>query len=77
MRASLWCLTEGRGDRQTFIGFHDRAMLLFATSMAVCGESLHILQWSDMFVSNIPMDDVRMDLKIPVGPILIYFHQPA
>jgi hypothetical protein len=44
-------------------------MLLFATSTAVRGESLRILRWSDMFVSEIPMDDVRMGLKIPVGLI--------
>ena len=67
MRASVWCLTDTKGDRQTFIGFRDRAMLLFATSTAVRGESLRILRWSDMFVSEIRLDDVSMGLKIPVG----------
>jgi hypothetical protein len=65
-RASLWCLTNIKGDCQTFIGFCDRAMLLFATSTAVRSESLHILCWSDMFLSEIPMDDVHMGIKIPV-----------
>jgi hypothetical protein len=67
MRASVWCLTDMKGDRQTFIGLRDRAMLLFATSTAVCGESIRILRWSDMFVSEIQMDDVHMGLKVPVG----------
>jgi hypothetical protein len=66
-RASVWCLTDTKGDRQTFIGFCDRAMLLFATSMAVRGENLRILHWSDMFVSEIQMDDVHMGLNVPVG----------
>jgi hypothetical protein len=48
-------------------------MLLFATSTAVRGESLRILRWSDMFVSEIPMDDVRVGLKIPVSPISLTF----
>jgi len=48
-------------------------MLLFTTSTAVRGESLRILRWSDMFVSEIPMDDVRVGLKIPVSLISLTF----
>jgi hypothetical protein len=70
MQASLWCLTNMKGDHQTFVGFCDRAMLLFTTLTAVHGESLRILRWSDMFVLEIPMDDVHMGLKIPVSLIL-------
>lgn len=66
-RASLWCMTDVKGHRQTFVGLRDRAMLLFAASTAVRGESSRILLWSDMFVSEIPMDDVRMGMKIPVS----------
>ena len=65
--ASVWCLTDTKGDHQTFIGFCDRATLLFATLTAVRGESLRILRWLDMFVSEIRMDDVRMGLKVSVG----------
>ena len=77
MRASVWCLTDAKGDRQTFVLFRDRSMLLFATSTAVRGESLRILRWSDMFVSEIPMDDVCEGLKIPVsqGAALLHCQQ--
>jgi hypothetical protein len=68
-RASLWCLTDFKGKRNIFIGLRDRAMMLFSASMAVRGESARILLWSDLFVSEIPMDDVRQGLKIPVSAI--------
>jgi hypothetical protein len=72
-QASVWCLTDVKGDHQTYIRLHDRAMLLFAMSMAVCGESLRILCWLDMFMSEILMDDVCAGLEIPVSPISLTF----
>jgi hypothetical protein len=42
-------------------------------SMAVHGESLHDLHWSDMFVSEITMDDVDVGLKILVRSISLTF----
>jgi hypothetical protein len=48
------------------------AMLLFSTTTAVRGGSSRILCWSDLFMSEIPMDDVRMGKKVPVSYIATY-----
>jgi hypothetical protein len=66
-RASLWCMTDFKGPRNVFVGLRDRAMLLFSATTAVRGESARILLWSDLFISEIPLDDVRQGLKIPVS----------
>jgi hypothetical protein len=46
-------------------------MLLFSTSTAFRGESARILQWSDLFVSEIPMDDVSPGFRVPVSVCLL------
>jgi hypothetical protein len=56
--------------KQTWIGLRDRAMLLFSATTAVRGENARILRWSDLFMSEIPMDDVRVGLRIPVHVLL-------
>lgn len=42
-------------------------MLLLKTTTAVCGSSSRILCWSDLFMSEIPMDDVCLRKKVPVS----------
>lgn len=53
----------------------DRAMLLFSTSTAFRGESARILQWSDLFVSEIPMDGISPGSRIQVR-VGTHFHCP-
>lgn len=74
MRCSWWCLTSPSGPRGIYIGARDRAMLLFATSTAFRGESARILQWSDLFVSEIPMDDISPGFRVPVR---VSLHPPS
>ncbi|KAF8467061.1 hypothetical protein DFH94DRAFT_817762 [Russula ochroleuca] len=66
VHCSQWCLAAASGPRGTHIGARDRAMLLFSTSTAFRGESAHILQWSNLFVSEIPMDDISSGFRVPV-----------
>jgi hypothetical protein len=75
VHCSWWCLTSPTGDRGIYIGAHDRAMLLFSTSTAFRGESAHILQWSDLFVSEIPMDDIAPGFRVQVR-VSLYCHCP-
>ena len=59
---TLWALWDLQ-----YIGARDRAMLLFVTLTAFCGESACIFQWSDLFVSEIPMDDISPEFRVPVS----------
>jgi hypothetical protein len=73
-RCSQYCLTSFPGLRGTFLGARDRAMLLLSTSIAFRGESARILQWSDLFMSEIPMDEVKDGYRVPVcifAPMLV------
>jgi hypothetical protein len=67
MRCSLWCLQKFSGTLFVYVGLRDAAMLLFSTTTAVRGGSSRILRWSDLFVSQIPMDDVCLGKKVPVS----------
>jgi hypothetical protein len=67
MRCSRWCLAGVSGLRGIHLGARDRAMLLFSTSTAFRGESARILQWSDLFVSEIPMNDVSPGFRVPAS----------
>jgi len=67
MQCAVWCIQHFSGVQCIYIGLRDAAMLLFSTTMAVCGGSSCILRWSDMFVSYIPMDDVCLGEKVPVS----------
>jgi hypothetical protein len=42
-------------------------MLLFSITTAVRSGSSHILRWSDLFMSEIPIDDVCLGKKVPVS----------
>ena len=66
VRCSAWCLTEFTGTKQVFVGIRDRAMLLLSSTTAFRGESCRILEWSDLFLSSIPMDDIQPGYKVPV-----------
>ena len=65
-RCSLYGLTGFAGNRGIYLGARDRAMLLFSTSTAFRGESARILQWSDLFKSEIPMNEVSDGFRVPV-----------
>jgi hypothetical protein len=68
-RCALWCLLKFSGTQQVYVGLRDAAMLLFSTTTAVRGGSSRILRWSDLFMSEIPMDDVCVGKKVPVSYI--------
>jgi hypothetical protein len=63
----MWCLTEFSGMRQVFVGLRDRAMLLFGASTALRGEGTRMLQMSDLFLSELSIDDVRLGYTTPVS----------
>ena len=65
-RCSKYCLIAFPGSRGIYLGACDHAMLLLSTSTAFHGESARILQWSDLFMSEIPMDDVSDGFRVPV-----------
>ncbi|GBE82275.1 hypothetical protein SCP_0406590 [Sparassis crispa] len=65
-RCSIWCLSDISGSKQVWLSLGDRAMLLLSSTMAFHGESSRILEWSDLFMSSIPMDDVRIGYRVPV-----------
>lgn len=67
IRCSLWCLKSYSGTHQVFIGQRDAALLLLATSMAFRGGSARILRWSDLFMGEIPVNDVYTGKKVPVS----------
>jgi hypothetical protein len=55
-----------------FVGLRDRSMLLTQASTAFCGESAHNLELSDLFMSSIPVDDVRPGFQVPVGAFQVF-----
>ncbi|GBE83165.1 hypothetical protein SCP_0502120 [Sparassis crispa] len=65
-RCSIWCLMDVSGVKSIWIGLRDRAMLLLSSTMAFRGESSCILKWLDLFLSSIPIDDVRLGYRVPV-----------
>ena len=54
------------GAKKIFVYTRDRAMLLLSSTTAFRGESSRILEWSDLFVSSIRMDDIQTGYTIPV-----------
>ncbi len=67
MQCAVWCIQHFSEVQHICIGLHNAAMLLFSTATAMHGGSSHILCWSDMFVSYIPMDNVHLGEKVPVS----------
>ena len=47
-------------------------MLLMSTATVFHGESARILEWSDLFMSYIPMDDIQPGYKLPVSANMCY-----
>jgi hypothetical protein len=66
-KCSAWCLTKFSGTRQVFVGLHDRAMLLFGASTALRGEGTRMLQLSDLFLSEVCIDDIQLGYTVPVS----------
>ena len=64
---TLCCLLKFSGMQQVYVGLCNAAMLLFSTTTAVHGGSPHILHWSDLFMLEIPMDDVCVGKKVQVS----------
>ncbi|KAG1726040.1 hypothetical protein EDD22DRAFT_961520 [Suillus occidentalis] len=65
-KCSAWCLTKFSGTRQVFVGLRDRAMLLFGALMALQGEGTRMLQLSDLFLSEVCIDDIQLGYTVPV-----------
>jgi len=63
----MWCLQSYSGTKHVYVGLHDAALLLLATSMAVRGNSARILRWSDLFMGEVLMNDVCAGKKVPVS----------
>lgn len=66
-KCSAWCLTKFSGTRQVFVGLRDCAMLLFGTSTALRGEGTRMLQLSDLFLSEVCIDDIQLGYTVPVS----------
>jgi len=67
MRCSWWCLAEFSGGRHVFNGIRDRAMLLLGASTALRGEGIRMLQMSDLFLSDVCIDDIQLGHTVPVS----------
>lgn len=70
VRCSWWSLTEPSGARQVFVGLRDRTMTLLGATTALRGESLRMLQLSDLFVSTAFLDDMSSGRAPAVGYFL-------
>ncbi|KAG1879431.1 hypothetical protein C8R48DRAFT_685646, partial [Suillus tomentosus] len=66
-KCSGWCLSKFSGTRQVFVGLRDRAMLLFGASTALRGEGTRMLQLSDLFLSEVCIDDIQLGYTVPVS----------
>jgi hypothetical protein len=66
IQSSIWCLTDFSGPRHTFIGIRDRAMLLLSSTLAFRGDSARNVLWSDLFSTDIPMDDISLSAHVKV-----------
>ncbi|KAG1836422.1 hypothetical protein F4604DRAFT_1692867 [Suillus subluteus] len=58
VHCSWWSLTQPSGACQVFIGLRDQTMVLLGATTALRGESLHMLQLSDLFVSSAFLDSI-------------------
>ena len=67
VRCTTWCLQTFSGTQRVYVRLRNMAMLLFSTMTAVHGGSSWILCWSDMFISHIPMDDMRLGKRVLVS----------
>ncbi|TFY79269.1 hypothetical protein EWM64_g4743 [Hericium alpestre] len=62
----FWCVSESKTSRELFHGVRDRAMLLVSAGTAFRGDSARMVQWSDLFISEVPLQEVRPDYLLPV-----------
>lgn len=69
----MWCLQDHSGPHQTFIGIRDRAMLLLSSAIAFRGDSSRALVWSDLFLSDVPMNDISLGTRIKVRIVHVFF----
>jgi hypothetical protein len=67
VKCAIWCLLKFSGPQRIYIGMQDAAMLLFSTTTAVHGGSARILRWSDLFVSEIPLNGKKVQVSKPQG----------
>jgi hypothetical protein len=59
--------------QRTFIGLRDYAMLLLYRMIAFRGDNLRNLLWSDLFSTNIPMDEISLGTEVKVcGPACMH-----
>ncbi|TFY74110.1 hypothetical protein EWM64_g9902, partial [Hericium alpestre] len=66
-KCMLWCVSESKSSLELFRGVCDRAMLLVSVRTAFRGDSARMVQWSDLFISEVPLQEVRPDYLLPVG----------
>jgi hypothetical protein len=50
-----------------FNGVRDRAMLLLGATTALRGEGIRMLQMSDLFLSEVCIDDIQLGHTVPVS----------
>ncbi|TFY83866.1 hypothetical protein EWM64_g142 [Hericium alpestre] len=70
-QCALWCVSESKTSRELFRGVRDRAMLLVSAGTAFRGDSARMVQWSDLFISEVPLQEVRPDYLLPVGVCML------
>ena len=71
MQCSMWCLRDHSGPHHTFIGIRDRAMMLLSTTIVFRGDSSRALLWSDLFLADVPMNDIGLGTCVKVRPPLL------
>jgi hypothetical protein len=67
VHCSWWGLVEPSGAHQVFVGLLDRTMTLLGATTALRGESLRMLQLSDLFVSTAFLDGMSGGCAPAVG----------
>ena len=65
-RCAWWYLADGHGPRQVFTQFRDMAQFLASTVLTLHGDSSRNLLWSDMYPTEIPMNDIALGAKVKV-----------
>ncbi|TFY73269.1 hypothetical protein EWM64_g10743, partial [Hericium alpestre] len=65
-RCSLWCLSQCKTREQTARSIRDRAMLLLSAGTAFRRDNARMIQWSDLFLSEVPLPELGADFKLPV-----------
>lgn len=63
-KLSWHCLITPKTAKKHFEYFRDRAMVLLSTATAFRGDSARILLWSDLYMTETPMDEIGLGRTI-------------